>query len=212
MRKSCFKRRKTSLLNYVKIVKRFEDVNELVDGVPNMWGCLKDGDLKACNEVCGKNSGCRHKGSSLWWNEGVEEAMSRMKDAHKVMCRNNSEENTRNYESMQDKAIRETHEDALIVLTNCPSWMFRLVNELKIIGKKLKEEVIESFVSVRRKLVNSGRIMNEENDWDHNVEGVAVEGTVVCVSKEEVVQALMSGEAMDRQTVYHWSWLLFVEK
>ena len=27
------------------------------------------------------------------------------------------------------------------------------------------------------------RIMNEENDWDHNVEGDAVEGPVVCVSR-----------------------------
>ena len=28
------------------------------------------------------------------------------------------------------------------------------------------------------------RIMNEENDWDRNVEGDAVEGPVVCVSTE----------------------------
>ena len=32
--------------------------------------------------------------------------------------------------------------------------------------------------------------MNEENDWDHNVEGDAVESTVVCVIREEVLQAL----------------------
>ena len=32
-----------------------------------------------------------------------------------------------------------------------------------------------------------GRIMNEENDWDHNMEGDAVEGPVVWVSGEEVV-------------------------
>ena len=32
--------------------------------------------------------------------------------------------------------------------------------------------------------------MNEENDWDHNVEGDAVKGPVVCVSREEVLQAL----------------------
>ena len=32
--------------------------------------------------------------------------------------------------------------------------------------------------------------MNEENDWDYNVEGDAVEGPVVCVSREEVLQAL----------------------
>ena len=34
------------------------------------------------------------------------------------------------------------------------------------------------------------RIMNEENDWDHNVEGDAVEGPVVCVSREDELQAL----------------------
>ena len=34
------------------------------------------------------------------------------------------------------------------------------------------------------------QIMNEENDMDHNVEGYAVESPVVCVSREEVPQAL----------------------
>ena len=34
------------------------------------------------------------------------------------------------------------------------------------------------------------RIMNDENDLDHNVEGDAVEGPVVSVSREEVLQAL----------------------
>ena len=41
---------------------------------------------------------------------------------------------------------------------------------------------MESCVSVRR-------IMNEENDWDHAVEGDAV-GPVVGVSREDVIQAL----------------------
>ena len=34
------------------------------------------------------------------------------------------------------------------------------------------------------------RIMNEENDWDCNVEGDAVECPVVCVGREEVLQTL----------------------
>ena len=34
------------------------------------------------------------------------------------------------------------------------------------------------------------RIMNEENGWDYNVGGDAVEGPVVCVSREEMLQAL----------------------
>ena len=32
-------------------------------------------------------------------------------------------------------------------------------------------------------------VMNEENYWDHYVEGDAVEGPVVCVSREEMEQA-----------------------
>ena len=34
------------------------------------------------------------------------------------------------------------------------------------------------------------RMMNKENDWDHSVEGDGVEGPVVCVGIEEVLQAL----------------------
>ena len=32
--------------------------------------------------------------------------------------------------------------------------------------------------------------MNEENHWDYNVKGDAVEGPVVCLCREEVLQAL----------------------
>ena len=32
--------------------------------------------------------------------------------------------------------------------------------------------------------------MNEESDWDHNMEGDTVESPVVCVSIKEVLQAL----------------------
>ena len=34
------------------------------------------------------------------------------------------------------------------------------------------------------------RIMNEENDRDHNVKGDAVEDPVVCVNREEEIQTL----------------------
>ena len=33
-------------------------------------------------------------------------------------------------------------------------------------------------------------IMNEENVWNHNMEGDAVAGPVVCVSRDKVLQAL----------------------
>ena len=44
--------------------------------------------------------------------------------------------------------------------------------------------------------------MNDENDWDHNVEGDAVEVPVVCVGREEVVHALnevKTGKILDLQ-------------
>ena len=34
------------------------------------------------------------------------------------------------------------------------------------------------------------RITNEENYWDHNVEGDVLEGPVVCVSREELLLSL----------------------
>ena len=37
---------------------------------------------------------------------------------------------------------------------------------------------------------NMERIMSEENDWDHNMEGDTVEGPVVCVRREEVLQVI----------------------
>ena len=51
------------------------------------------------------------------------------------------------------------------------------------------------------------RIINEGNYRDQNVEGDAVEGPVVCVCREEVMQALdemKTGKHLDLQQ-YHWS-------
>ena len=76
--------------------------------------------------------------------------------------------------------------------------MFRLVKELKsdrkevegrrcmrgsdgklCFGEKERGKIWKDYIE---------RIMNEENDWDHNVEGDAVEGPVVCVCRETVPQ------------------------
>ena len=40
------------------------------------------------------------------------------------------------------------------------------------------------------------RIMNKENDWNHNVEGDAVEGPIDSVCKDDIVQVL--SEAKNR--------------
>ena len=55
----------------------------------------------------------------------MEEAVSRQKDAHKVMCQKNTEENKRRYESMKNKArkavsnaMRQMAEEVLTELKN----------------------------------------------------------------------------------------------
>ena len=52
----------------MKIWKQFEEkVIKLVDvGVPNLWGHLEDGVLKACDEVCMMKRWKRSKGNT-WW-------------------------------------------------------------------------------------------------------------------------------------------------
>ena len=40
--------------------------------------------------------------------------------------------------------------------------------------------------------------MNEENNWNRNVEGDAVEGPVVCVNREAVLQALNENRTSPR--------------
>ena len=46
VRKTCAERRKITLLENMKIRKRFEEkVAKLVDGVPNLWGHFNDGFL-----------------------------------------------------------------------------------------------------------------------------------------------------------------------
>ena len=61
---------------------------------------------------------------------------------------------------------------------------------LKLIVKNVEEDVWDGMLffseEERGKVWKDymKRIMNEENDWDHNMEGDAVEGHVDCVSRE----------------------------
>ena len=121
--------------------------------------------------------------------------------ARREMCRNNSEENKRTYKSVKNrarkavsKAVREKAEEVLSELQNCPNWMFGLVKGLKIDSKEVdggrcmrgsNEKLC--FSEKERHGVWKDymeRIMDEENDWAHNLEGDAIEGQVFCVSRE----------------------------
>ena len=97
------------------------------------------------------------------------------------------------------KAMREKAEEVLTEIQNCPNRMFGLVKGLKTDSKEVKSgrcmrgsDGKLCFSEKERHKVWKDymkRIMNEENDWDHNLEGDAI-GQVFCVSREEVLQAL----------------------
>ena len=96
------------------------------------------------------------------------------------------------------KAMREKAEEALTEIQNFPNGMLRLVKGVKTCSKgggrcmRVSDGKLCLSDKERGKVWKDDmeRIMNDENDWDHNVEGDAVEGLVVCVSREDVFQAL----------------------
>ena len=72
--------------------------------------------------------GGESKGDTWWRNEEVTEAVSRKKEAQKVMCWNRTEENKRSRaKKAVSKGMREKAEEVDTELQNCPNGMYRLV-------------------------------------------------------------------------------------
>ena len=98
------------------------------------------------------------------------------------------------------RTTREKAEEALTELLNYPNGEIRQVKGLKIDSKEVEggrcmrgiEEKLCFSEKERGKVCKDyvKGIMNEENDWGHNVEGYAVEDPVVCVGAEEMLLAL----------------------
>ena len=89
-----------------------------------------------------EEEGWRSKGDTWWYEEEVNWAVSRKKDAHTVMCQSSSEENKRRYEGMRNIAkitvsevMRDKVEETLTEFENCRNGMFRPVRGLRVDGK-----------------------------------------------------------------------------
>ena len=91
-------------------------------------------------------------------------------------------------------------EEVLTELQRCPYGVFRLVRGLNTDGKDFEggrcmrgSDGKLCFTEKERGKVwkdYKERIMNEVNDWYHSVKRDAVEGPVVRLGREEVLQAL----------------------
>ena len=125
-------------------------------------GHFKDGILVACDEVCEKKRERRSKVDMWWWNDEVKDAVLGKKQAHKAMYQHSTEV---------------------------------LVKGLKTDSKEVEEGTCMrgsdgKLCYSEKDRGNVWKDYNEENDWDHNVEGDAVEGPVVCIGREIALQAL----------------------
>ena len=106
VRKEAFDRRKVWKLKKDDTRARFEErVGELLRAdALDLWKCLREGMLKAFDEVCGKTKGRRDQGDTWWWNKDVKEAIARKKDVHKEMCKSGTEANKARYKNMKNRA------------------------------------------------------------------------------------------------------------
>ena len=96
--------------------------------------------------------------------------------------------------------MKEAAEQELRELSEHPNKVFKLVKSMKKDGKDVKgarcmrgSDGRLNFSEKDRGRVwkkHMERIMNEENEWDQNVQADLVEGPVKRVSREEVVKAL----------------------
>ena len=80
----------------------------------------------------------RNKGDAWCWNEEVNVGKSSKKDAHKVLCRNGTEENKDRYKIMKNKARKAVSKAIaerlrlFLLSLSCPNGMFTLVKGLTI--------------------------------------------------------------------------------
>ena len=91
-------------------------------------------------------------------------------------------------------------EETFTELQDCLNGIFRLVKGLKTDSKEVEggrcmrgSDGLLCFSEKERGIVWNDYmegVLTEESDWDHNVEGDAVEGPVVCVNSEKMLQAL----------------------
>ena len=94
--------------------------------------------------------------------------------------------------ALKNKQVKQFQKQKEVLTElNFPNGKFRLVKGLKTDGKEVEggsDGKLCCSDKERCKVLRDYMewIMNEENDWDHDVEG-----PVVCISREEVLQALI---------------------
>ena len=146
VRKEAIERRKVWKLKEDDTSARFEErEGELVSAdAPYWWKCVREGMLKAFDEVCGKTKGRRDQGDTWRWNKDVKEAIARKKDAHEEMCKSRTEANKARYKNMKNRAnkvvVKAMKAAVKRELSEHPNKVFKLVRSIKKDRKDVRAE------------------------------------------------------------------------
>ena len=197
----------------LKVTEHWERTTKEVD----VWERYRECVLAASDEVCGWTKGkCRH-GETWWWNEKVKEAMDMKRTMFKVWRRDKTEVARLKYKEAKQCAKRAV---AVAMKGASDRLMEEMENDKtsKVMFKVARQSVKDKKDVVGNGCVldKSGRlcvgerekamawkqhmesVMNEENEWDGNVEADAVHGPTNRVTEEEVriaVTAMKLGKA-----------------
>ena len=130
-----------------KFEKRFE---ELVDvETTNLWKSFRDGDLKACDELCRKKKVRKNEGNKWWWNEEVRNAIAKKERSIKNVLQNwfGLEERKVANRKMRNQtkkviaiAIKMEAETEMEKLGEKPKKIFKFVKLMKRDGKVVEGE------------------------------------------------------------------------
>jgi hypothetical protein len=213
VKKKFVPRRKTWLLRNAEVKKEFEEKMaenwKSACGDGNVWVQYKNCVLKVADEVCGWTKGrCRH-GETWWWNENVRAAVEEKKARFKEWIRDRTEVNKLNY----NRAKKCAKKAVAVAVKEASD---KLVEEMESDKtSKVMFKAARQAVKDRKDVIGSGfirnemgkmcygdrerseawkrhmeKVMNEENEWDGEVEADVVQGPIERVTAGEVMRAI----------------------
>jgi hypothetical protein len=177
--------------------------------VDKKWDMMKKALLKTTEEICGITKGPpRHK-ETWWWNDDVEKAVVEKKRCYRVWHETKTEVDRLVYKEAKQKAQK-------VVAVAQETKRKELASELgSEQGKKNVFRIAKQMAKERQDVVginclkeSSGRIvtdskgikktwkdymeklLNEENDWDHDVACEKISGPCCRITRVEVEKAL----------------------
>ena len=183
--------------------------------VNEKWTCMKEAMIKASEEVCGKTKGPpRHK-ETWWWTEEVSKVVEEKRKCynkwHKAKEKESDEQDALKDEYVEAKkrakkaviaAKRKKRKEFAEQLNTAEGKqkVFKIAKQMvkknkdAIGGNCLKDKngkLVIGEENMKKEWKNfMEKLLNEENEWDGNVEGDKIEGPLQAISYEEVDKAL----------------------